>query len=47
MTAIILLLIGIIVTSLSAASLWGAVRLYLVGRRGSGVLVNWRRTYRH
>ncbi len=47
MTAIILFLIGIIVTSLSAASLWRAVRLYLVGRRASGVLVNWWRTYHH
>jgi hypothetical protein len=47
MTAIILLLIGIIVTSLSTASLWRAVRLYLVGRRVSGILVNWRHAYRH
>lgn len=46
MTAIALLLIGIVVTVLSAASLWRTVRLYLVGSRASGVLVNWRRAYR-
>ena len=47
MIAIILLVIGFIVTSLSAASLWQALRLYLVGRRVSGILVNWRYTYHH
>jgi hypothetical protein len=47
MTAIILLLVGVIVTWLSAASLWRAVRLQFVGQRVSGVLVNWRHTYRH
>lgn len=45
MTAIILLLIGVIVTWASAAALWHAVKLHLVGRRGSGALVNWRYTY--
>lgn len=47
MTAIILLLIGLIVTSLSAAALWRAVKLYLVGRRASGALVGWRYAYHH
>jgi hypothetical protein len=46
MSAIILLLIGVIVTWASAAALWRAVKLHLVGRHGSGALVSWRYTYR-
>ncbi|MPZ32982.1 MAG: DUF3592 domain-containing protein [Rhodospirillales bacterium] len=47
MTAITLLIIGVIVTWASAAALWQAVKLHLIGRRVSGALVDWRYTYHH
>ena len=47
MITIILLLIGFIVTWASAAALWQAVKLHLIGRAISGVLVRWRYTYHH
>jgi hypothetical protein len=45
MAAVALFCVGAILTLLSAAALWRAVKLPLVGRRVTGELIDWKRTF--
>jgi uncharacterized protein DUF3592 len=46
MAAVVLLVIGVAVTLVSAHALWRAVKLALIGQHADGALIDWKRTFR-